>query len=177
MNHSLYLPNRPKRAGGFALLSNKPYLKTLTSFFDPDAVIHSELPKRYFYKEPLDTGAYIKPLKQAIVKDARLCPGTRLMLILLSGMDGAGSGISITIGTIAQQMGRCRRTIVNYLNDAIRFGYLSYSRTKSSIGYYTGIKVYLKFELIRKSFKERMTSLKCLESLDVQNNAEINRCV
>lgn len=171
------LPQRPMRGGGFNSLSLAPVLRALPAYYDPEAVT-SGLPKRYFYSEPTDTGAYIKTLKQVVVKDARLSPGTRLMLILLSGWAGAGKAIPTTIGNIAKNMSRSRRTVATYLQDAIRLGYLSYSRSKSRIGYYTGITVYLKFDMIRKTFKEPelpQNSKKMADSRDVKNPIETKK--
>ncbi|MBL0112555.1 MAG: hypothetical protein IPP42_17650 [Saprospiraceae bacterium] len=167
-------PQRPRGGGGFHSLSYAPVLKALPAYYDPEAV-KPGLPKRFFFNEPNDTGAYIKALKQTVVKDARLSPGTRLMIILLSGWAGAGKAIPTTIGNIAKNMCRSRRTVATYLQDAIRFGYLSYSRSKSRIGYYTGITVYLQFEMIRKAFKEQelpQNSKKMADSRDVKKPIE-----
>lgn len=170
-------PQKPRGGGGFQSLSYAPVLKALPAYYDPEAV-KPGLPKRFFFAKPNDTGAYIKALKQTVVKDARLSPGTRLMIILLSGWAGAGKAIPTTIGNIAKNMCRSRRTVATYLQDAIRFGYLSYSRSKSRIGYYTGITIYLQFEIIRKTFKENElpeNSKKTAVFRDVKNPIETKK--
>lgn len=154
-NQNLY----PKfvRVGHFSSIGSAPGLKLLSCYYDPDLLKSGE-PKRYAYHAPKQTGAYIKPLKASFVNDARLSPMTRLMLIMLAGWDGSGrGGLETTIGTIAENLKRSRRMVFHYLKDAARLGYLSYSRKKNRIGYYIGIRIYLNFDLIRKSFAQKTT--------------------
>jgi len=48
------------------------------------------VPRRYFFQRPEDKGSYVLPLRQSFIKDARLMPGTRIMLALLVGWAGTG---------------------------------------------------------------------------------------
>ncbi len=58
------------------------------------------LPSRYFWERPTDNGSYVLPVKQSFVRDARLMPGTRIMLTLLTGWAGTGRPLETTEGTI-----------------------------------------------------------------------------
>jgi hypothetical protein len=44
--------------------------------------------------------------------------------------------------------------VFNYLQEAVEEGYLFYTKITDKMGYYIGIKVYLNFRAIRKSFKK-----------------------
>ena len=113
------------------------------------------LPRRYFLERPKDNGAYVLPLKQSFIKDARLMPGTRLMLALLTGWAGTGRPLDLTEGTIAQHLRRSVRQVFRYLKDAAREGYLRYAYTKNRIGMITGLKIYLSFPLLRPDLKRK----------------------
>lgn len=160
MNRPPNLTPKPIRSGGggFKSINRAPTLRTLTAYFDPESLMEG-LPKRHFMFAPKDNGAYIKPIKQSFLRDPRLMPMTRMMLILLSGWDGAGRSIETTVGAIAEHLCRSRRMVHHYLQDASRLGYLTYSRKKDRIGYYIGIRVFLNFEMIRKSFKKKPFSI------------------
>lgn len=113
-------------------------------------------PHRYNNPAPINDGLFIKTLKQSVIKDTRLLPMTRMMIILLSGWDGSGKGnLCTNIGTIAKHLKRSRRMVFHYLKEAVAFGYLNYKRTKDRLGYYTGIKIELNFSLIRKKTKNK----------------------
>ena len=114
----------------------------------------SNLPRRYFIQRPHDNGAFILPMKQSFIKDARLMPGTRCMLALLLGWAGKGRVLQLTQGTIAKHIGRSVRQVYRYLKDAAREGYLSYNYTKNRLGMITGIKVFLSFDLMRYTAKK-----------------------
>ncbi|MEM9469445.1 MAG: hypothetical protein AAF988_04720 [Pseudomonadota bacterium] len=103
------------------------------------------------------TNAFVKPVKQDFVRNPRLMPGTRCMVLMLLGWAGQEQAIETTVGIIAKKLGRSVRQIHRYLKDAIEEGYLFYSRTKDRMGYYTGIKVHLNFAALkpRKVMKKR----------------------
>ena len=107
--------------------------------------------KRWSYPAPTEKpfDPYVLPIKQDFIKDARLMPGTRLMLALLSGWAGKGTSIETTLGIIGKHLGRCTKQISRYIDDAIKFGYMTKQYTKDKIGYITGLKLNLVFELIR----------------------------
>jgi hypothetical protein len=117
---------------------------------DPDT-----LPRRFFLERPADNGAYVLPIRQSFVKDARLMPGTRVMLALLTGWAGRGEPLQTTQGTIAKHLRRSVRQIFRYLKDAAREGYLTYAYTKNRLGMITGLKIYLSFRLLRPNLKRK----------------------
>lgn len=112
------------------------------------------LPARCFLQRPVDTGTFILPLKQSFIKDARLMPGTRIMLALLAGWAGQGGALELTKGTIAKHIGRSTRQIFRYVQDAAREGYLRYSYTKNRLGMITGMKVWLSFTFLQADTKK-----------------------
>lgn len=114
----------------------------------------ANVPKRHFYQRPEDNGAFVLPVKQSFVKDARLMPGTRCMLSLLVGWAGTGRAIETTQGNIGKHLGRCARQVKRYLDDAIREGYLTYNYTKNRF-MITGIKIFLNFDLLRPNLKKK----------------------
>jgi hypothetical protein len=115
----------------------------------------NSLPRRTFLTPPPDNGAYVLPLKQSFIKDARLMPGTRCMLALLAGWAGQGGPLQLTEGTIAKHLRRSVRQVYRYLQDAVRAGYLRYAYTKNRMGMITGLKVYLSFPLLRPNLKRK----------------------
>ena len=113
------------------------------------------LPRRYFLERPEDNGAYVLPLRQSFVRDARLMPGTRTMLALLTGWAGTGRPLETTEGTIGEHLCRSVRQVFRYLQDAAREGYLRYAYTKNRLGMITGLKIYLSFSLLRPELKRK----------------------
>jgi hypothetical protein len=118
----------------------------------------STLPRRYFFERPKDNGSYVLPIKQSFIKDARLMPGTRCMLALLTGWAGRGEPLLTTQGTIAKHLRRSVRQVFRYLRDAAREGYLRYAYTKNRMGMITGLKIYLSFPLLRPDLKRKPLS-------------------
>lgn len=100
--------------------------------------------------EPRDNGAFIRPIKQSFIKNRRIMHSTARLIALLSGWSGYGQPIETTQGILAKHMQMSVRQIQRMLNDAIREGYLRMAYTKNRIGMITGIKLYLRFERIRK---------------------------
>ena len=98
---------------------------------------------------PKEFDPYILPVKQDFIKDARLMPGTRLMLMLISGWAGQGAAIETTLGTLGKHLCKSISQIKRYIADAQQFGYLTKQYTKSRIGYITGLRLRLRFEMIR----------------------------
>lgn len=174
INLAIYAPSGE---GRFNPLSHAPSIRALMAYYDPQELDH-ERPRRKSMVLPEDMGAFIKPLKQCFIRNPRLSPMTRMMLILLSGWNGSGQGgVETTIGTIAEHLCRSRRMVFHYLKDAMEEGYLSYSRIKNRMGYYIGIKIYLNFDAIRKSFQPRSgikTRPESRRMRDVKQSADTN---
>jgi len=119
---------------------------------------------------PQDNGTFVKPLRQAFVKNPRLMPMTRIALTLLAGWAGHGDPIKTTVGIIAKHLGRSRRQVFRYLQDAAEEGYLWYSKTKDRIGRYTGICVRLNFAAIR--YEKRKKPAETAEKLEVTEESD-----
>ena len=122
---------------------------------------------------PPSTNAFVKPVKQDMIKNPRMMPGTKIMILLLVGWSGKGQAIETTTGILGKHLGRCRRQIFRYLHDAQEEGYLFYSRTKDRIGRYTGIKIILNSVAIRSVF-ERKKTRKSARNIDVTLKSETN---
>ena len=128
-------------------------------------------PKRKSFVLTQSNNAFVKPVKQDFVRNARLMPGTRCMVLMLMGWAGQEQALETTIGIIANKLGRSRRQVQRYLRDAIEEGILFYSRTKDRMGYYTGIKVHLNFMALKPSY----TKPKSQERRDVTLEANTNK--
>ena len=123
----------------------------------------------------MDNNTFVKPIKQGFVKNGRMMPMTRIMLTLLAGWAGQGGCIKTTTGIIGKHLGRCRRQIFRYLQDAVEEGYLTYSRTKDRVGRYTGINIWLNFAAIRFSnTRKPKKAANAPEMLDVTQESETN---
>lgn len=144
-----------------------------------NAISNSPL-RRKQMDAPIDNGTFIKPLKQCFMRNPRLMPGTRVMLALLSGWSGHGRAIETTMFRIGKQLGRSRRQIFRYLQDAVEEGYILYSRTKNKLGYITGIKIWINLGAVRHSY-DVYIDRKCTEyrrnqgvTLPTHNNLNSN---
>jgi hypothetical protein len=158
-------------SGGFLITKEKTMDQILPSFHaiianrsEADQRLWAEqvldlepaaLPRRFFWQRPEDKGTYVLPLKQSFIKDARLMPGTRIMLALLTGWAGRGEPLQITQGTIAKHLRRSVRQVFRYIKEAAREGYLTYAYTKNRLGMITGLKIYLSFALLRPNLKRK----------------------
>lgn len=87
--------------------------------------------------------AFIAPIKQSLMKDARLMPGTRCMIALLAGWGGNGRAIDTTLGAIGKQLGRSARQVQRYLRDAAEEGYIYFRQITDRMGYIIGLRISL----------------------------------
>lgn len=177
MQHISMIPKltRPGVGGFSALAHTSPLMKYKPHFVNE---IDPSKPKRKNLVAPVDNNTFVKPIRQCFIKNPRMIPMTRIMLTLLVGWAGQGTSIKTTTGVIGKHLGRCRRQVFRYLQDAVEEGYLSYTRTKDRIGRYTGIKIWLNFAAIkfttRKRIKNPKNSRKTAEKLDVTHKSETN---
>lgn len=134
-------------------------------------------PQRCFGKRPEDKGTFVLPVKQTLIKNARLMPGTRCMLMLLAGWSGkaydnrrgpddrdtrspAARTVSTTRGVIGKHLGRSARQVARYLNDAKREGLLEWSYVVNRLtGMITGLKITLLANEIFGGMKDRQRYL------------------
>lgn len=167
------------KCGSFSPLSSIPSIQQFKPFTDKPSI--SFQPKRKQLEAPQDDGTFILPMKQSFMKNPRLGHGVKIMLSILLGLGGNECVIKITTGTLGSMMNRSRRTIYSYIQEGVSEGYLTYSKLKSKIGYYIGLKIYLNYKAIRKSkpikkeVKQPTTLPKTAETSDVQFSSEINR--
>lgn len=131
-------------------------------------------PKRKGLPIPsLAQNAFVRPVRQSFVTNPRMMPQTRCMILMLMGWSGREQPIETTIGIIAKKLGRSRRQVFRYLQDAIEEGYLFYSRTKDRIGYYTGIKIHLNFMALKPRETRKKQSVR-QEIRDVSYESDTN---
>lgn len=159
--------------GGLVPLALSAAVREYLPFLERDA--DQAQPRRKRMSAPADNNTFVKPIKQCFVRNPRVMPMTRIMLTLLSGWAGQGGSIETTIGIVAAKLGRSRRQVFRYLQDALEEGYLSYSRTADRIGRYTGIRIRLNFAAIRFThFLKPKNKSKTAETLDVPYMADTN---
>lgn len=115
-----------------------------------------KVPRRKSLEIEQGNNAFVKPVRQDFVKNARLMPMTRCMILLLMGWAGQEQSLETTVGIIAKHLKRSRRQVHRYLDDAIEEGYLYYSRTKDRMGYYTGIKLRLNFIALKPRLTKKV---------------------
>lgn len=160
-----------RRAGGFCTLSATAPMLACLPFLTPQS--EAAAPKRKSLSTPHDNLSFVKPIKQSFVKNPRLMPMTRIMLTLLSGWAGQGAPLETTVGIIAKQhLGRCRRQVFRYLQDALEEGYLTYTKTKDRIGLYTGIRIRLNFAAIRHTQVTQQLKPKTARTSEVTHPSE-----
>lgn len=96
------------------------------------------------------SNAFVRPIKQDLIKNDALKPMTRLMIALLAGWDGMERGqIETTAGIIARHLGRSVRQVHRLLDDARAAGYIATTKTADRIGYITGLRIRLTYSLIK----------------------------
>ena len=100
-------------------LSRLDSIKILAPY---SADIEMHLPKRKRLEITQTNNAFVKPVKQDFVRNARLMPGTRCMVLMLLGWAGKEQALETTIGIIAKHIGRSARQVHRYLQDAIEEG-------------------------------------------------------
>ena len=169
------IKNYQKGQGGFISLGRCTSILSLS----PQAALREPAlmqPRRKSLAAPIDKGLFVKPIRQAFIKNPRLTPMTRVMLTLISGFCGHSNTIETTIGVIAKHLGRCRRQVFRYLREAQSEGYLYYSRTKDRMGLYTGIRIMLNVAAIRYTPRQKPGSTpKTAENQDVTYKSETNK--
>lgn len=101
------------------------------------------LPRRKHLRRPETGFAFIAPMRQSVMKDARLMPGTRCMIALLAGWSGDGKPIDTTLGAVGKHLGRSGRQVQRYLRDAAEEGYLFFRQITDRLGYVIGLRISL----------------------------------
>ena len=100
-------------------------------------------PRRKRLRRPASTGKFILPLRQSLIMDARLMPGTLRMLALLAGWAGHGAPLDTNLCVIGKHLGRSARQVQRYLKDAAEEGYLYVRQRVNRLGYVIGLRIHL----------------------------------
>jgi hypothetical protein len=115
-------------------------LTTLPYFVPTDLV--SPLKRKSCIRPPSD-GTFVLPIRQSLIKDARMSPGTTRMIVLLAGWSGGGRPLETTLGIIGKHLGRSARQVQRYLRDAAEEGYLYFKKVVNRLGYIIGLRIVL----------------------------------
>lgn len=100
-------------------------------------------PRRKSLVRPSPNGRFVLPVRQSLVMDARLMPGTTRLLMLLAGWGGSGRSIDTTLGALGRNLSRSSRQIQRYLRDAAEEGYLYFRQITNRFGYVVGLRISL----------------------------------
>lgn len=98
---------------------------------------------------PKASNAFVRPIRQDVMKNPRMMPMTRVIVCLLFGWAGKDQAIDTTFSILARHFGRSTRQMMRYLQDAQEEGYLTYTRRKDRIGRWIGIRIRLNFAAIK----------------------------
>lgn len=138
-------------------------MKTLTHslaslpFYVPGAfdALAASGPRRKQLMRPPTTGKFVLPIRQSLVMDVRLMPGTLRMLALLAGWAGHGGPLDTNLSVIGKHLGRSARQVQRYLKDAAEEGYLYVRQRVNRLGYVIGLRISLCRAAIYAPKKER----------------------
>lgn len=112
-------------------------------------------PKRKSCERPPSGWKFILPLRQSLMMDSRIAPGTTRMIALLAGWSGGGRPVDTTLGIIGKHLGRSSRQVQRYLRDAAEEGYLYFRKVTNRMGYVIGLRIVLcKAAIFSKSKKQ-----------------------
>ena len=100
-------------------------------------------PRRKRLMRPASSGKFVLPLRQSLIMDARLMPGTLRMLALLAGWAGHGAPLDTNLSVIGKHLGRSARQVQRYLKDAAEEGYLYVRQRVNRLGYVIGLRIHL----------------------------------
>lgn len=114
---------------------------TTLPYYVPTAEI-SSLKRKSNIRPPSD-GTFVLPIRQSLIKDARMSPGTTRMIVLLAGWSGGGRPLETTLGIIGKHLGRSARQVQRYLRDATEEGYLYFKKVVNRMGYVIGLQIVL----------------------------------
>jgi hypothetical protein len=100
-------------------------------------------PRRKSLERPESGWKFVLPIKQSLVMDPRIAPGTLRMIALLAGWSGGGRPLDTTLGIIGKHLGRSSRQVQRYLRDAAEEGYLYFRKVSNRLGYVIGLRIVL----------------------------------
>ncbi|MCE7030573.1 helix-turn-helix domain-containing protein [Jiella avicenniae] len=105
---------------------------------------HPPAPRpRHKRPAPKPSRQYANPMATTAMRDDRLTPGAKALLVVLRARCGKGRVTAFAKATLAATMQRSARTIRRYLLDLERFGYIAARIRKTARGFHTGLVVTL----------------------------------
>lgn len=96
---------------------------------------------RHTRPSPNDSRQYAPAMATTAARDDRLTPNAKAFLQVLRARCGKGSETIITKGTAANIMARSTRTIRRYLDDLVRYGYVTTEIRTNRNGMHIGLVV------------------------------------
>ena len=108
-------------------LNTRPVVEEVAQ---PEAVLSRPRPRRRALlwggtaPAPEPSACYVPSISFAPVVDFRLSDGCLRFLVFLRARIGRGERWRVLTGSIAKQLGRTRRTILNYIREAVPAGFL-----------------------------------------------------
>lgn len=99
------------------------------------------VPSRWLRPEPRPSIQYAGHMATTAVRDRRLTPQAKALLVILRARCGNGTRTETCKTTLAYVMGVCTRSIGRYVADLIRFGYIEARPRIGSSGLYTGLVI------------------------------------
>ncbi len=100
-------------------------------------------PRRKSQIRPPADEKFVLPIRQSLVMDPRIMPGTLRMLTLLAGWAGHGRPLDTNLSVIAKHLGRSVRQVQRYIKDAAEEGYLYVRQRANRLGYIVGLRICL----------------------------------
>ncbi|NDW07606.1 helix-turn-helix domain-containing protein [Jiella pacifica] len=98
---------------------------------------------RHTRPAPKPSRQYANPMATTAMRDDRLTPGAKALLVVLRARCGKGRVTQFAKATLAATMQRSARTIRRYLLDLERFGYIAARIRKTAKGFHTGLVITL----------------------------------
>ncbi|MBP0617680.1 helix-turn-helix domain-containing protein [Jiella sp. KSK16Y-1] len=92
---------------------------------------------------PRASRQYANAIATTAMRDDRLTPGAKALLVVLRARCGKGRVTAAAKATLAATMHRSSRTIRRYLIDLERFGYIASRIRKTARGFHTGLVITL----------------------------------
>lgn len=129
------------------------------------------LPLRKGLARPQQTDLFVLPVRQSLIKDPRIMPGTARLILLLAGWSGKEREVFTKLATLAKHLGRSVRQVQRYIKDAAEEGYLYFGYQKGEGGYITGLKIRLNPSAVfapKRALRKFRAEQKMLEAQESQ---------
>lgn len=112
-------------------------------------------PHRHLRPAPRDSQQFSKSMSTQAARDDRLTPQSKALLQVLVARTGRGRFTDTTKMTLGIILSRCPRSIQRYLQELIKFGYISTQTRKSrESGFYVGLRIWI-MDVVLPFFSQR----------------------